>query len=85
MQQSQKMSSRSLRKIRGDKDLEDIKNILKNTSLNEETHLPTQASQSLNVFDLLNADCSSDDETKEESSDHSLVEAPVAKKAQQKP
>lgn len=84
MQQSQKMSSRSLRKIRGDKDLEDIKNILKNTSLNEEKHLPTQASPSLNVFDLLNADCSSDDETKEESSDHSLVEAPVAKKAQQK-
>ncbi|XP_063685974.1 ribosome quality control complex subunit TCF25-like [Bolinopsis microptera] len=78
------MSSRSLRKIRGDKDLEDIKNILKTTSLNEEKNLPTKASQSLNVFDLLNADCSSDEEANEDSPDHSLVETPVAKKAQQK-
>ena len=71
------MSSRSLRKIRGDKDLEDIQNMIKAVPSKEKKDAKPKAPTSLNVFDLLNDECSSDEDKSEElERDVSLLETP---------
>ena len=79
-----KMSSRALRKIRGDRDLEDIQNMLKAAAQNDEKDIEKKAPQSLNVFDVLNAECSSDDNAPEDNPGHSPSQMPVAKSDQAK-